>query len=135
MLEAHTDFSVLRRDPDGTTLVEAHPLTGRTNQIRVHLQAIGHPVVGDRRYRGAKPSLPMDRPFLHAAHLGFEHPVTGEHLSFDSQLPPDLAALPGWDPSWPTPAVGASLRASSYGSTGTQDGDLDQRVVGAPLIW
>ncbi|MBK7074897.1 MAG: hypothetical protein IPH44_21620 [Myxococcales bacterium] len=48
---------------------------------------------------------------------------------------PDLAALPGWDPSWPTPAVGASLRASSYGSTGTQDGDLDQRVVGAPLIW
>ena len=67
--------------------------TGRTHQIRVHLQAIGHPVVGDRRYRGAKPSLPMDRPFLHAAHLGFEHPVTGEHLAFDSPLPPDLAAV------------------------------------------
>ncbi|HEY1737961.1 MAG TPA: RluA family pseudouridine synthase [Acidimicrobiia bacterium] len=67
--------------------------TGRTHQIRVHLAAIGHPVVGDATYRGARQSLPMDRPFLHAAHLAFIHPVSHEHLSFDMPLPDDLNAV------------------------------------------
>ncbi|HEY3834376.1 MAG TPA: RluA family pseudouridine synthase [Acidimicrobiia bacterium] len=67
--------------------------TGRTHQIRVHLGAIGHPVVGDATYRGARQSLPMDRPFLHAAHLSFTHPATGDRLEFDMPLPEDLEAV------------------------------------------
>ncbi|MGI8754635.1 MAG: RluA family pseudouridine synthase [Acidimicrobiales bacterium] len=67
--------------------------TGRTHQIRVHLAAIGHPVVGDDRYRGVRQSLPCPRPYLHAEHLGFDHPTTGEHLAFDAALPLDLQAV------------------------------------------
>ncbi len=67
--------------------------TGRTHQIRVHLAAIGHSVVGDERYRGARESLPCPRPFLHAERLGFDHPVTGERLEFSSELPADLQAI------------------------------------------
>jgi 23S rRNA pseudouridine1911/1915/1917 synthase len=69
--------------------------TGRTHQIRVHMAAIGHSVVGDERYRGARQSLPMARPFLHAELLGFDHPVTGERLEFTSELPADLVAIRG----------------------------------------
>lgn len=65
--------------------------TGRTHQIRVHLKAIGHPLVGDETYGG--PALfDLDRPFLHSARLAFDHPATGERLSFESELPEDLAA-------------------------------------------
>jgi 23S rRNA pseudouridine1911/1915/1917 synthase len=67
--------------------------TGRTHQVRVHLAAIGHPVVGDARYGGDRPTLPAPRPALHAARLGFRHPTTGEALAFDSPLPPDLEAV------------------------------------------
>ena len=67
--------------------------TGRTHQIRVHLSAIGHPIVGDAAYNGIRAAIPLDRPFLHAASLGFEHPVTGEPQRFDSALPPDLVPL------------------------------------------
>jgi 23S rRNA pseudouridine1911/1915/1917 synthase len=72
------------------TLVEVTLETGRTHQIRAHLAAIGHPIVGDRRYgdRGPAPRLA-----LHAAHLGFEHPRTGARLSFHSPLPDDLRDL------------------------------------------
>ena len=56
--------------------------TGRTHQIRVHLAAIGHPVVGDGAYGGRRPGIDLDRPFLHAEHLAFAHPVTGEPLEF-----------------------------------------------------
>ncbi|MCB0977235.1 MAG: RluA family pseudouridine synthase [Acidimicrobiales bacterium] len=67
--------------------------TGRTHQIRVHLSAIGHPVVGDDRYQGVRQSLDCPRPFLHAEHLGFLHPVTEEQMAFDSALPDDLTAV------------------------------------------
>ncbi len=67
--------------------------TGRTHQIRVHLSAIGHPVLGDDRYRGARESLPCPRPYLHAELLGFDHPDTGERLSFTSPVPDDLLAV------------------------------------------
>ncbi len=67
--------------------------TGRTHQIRVHLAAIDHPVVGDERYGGARSSLPLPRPWLHAASLELAHPVTGEALAFTSPLPADLAAV------------------------------------------
>ena len=67
--------------------------TGRTHQIRVHLSAIGHPLVGDGTYGGERSGLVLDRPFLHAAHLAFDHPVTGERLEFESPLPDDLREI------------------------------------------
>ena len=76
--------------PVVTTLLRCTLETGRTHQIRVHLAAIDHPVVGDERYGGARQSLPMDRPFLHAERLELVHPVSGETLSFTAPLPDDL---------------------------------------------
>jgi 23S rRNA pseudouridine1911/1915/1917 synthase len=67
--------------------------TGRTHQVRVHLSAIGHPVVGDARYGGDRPALPAPRPCLHAARLGFRHPSTGEEMAFEAPLPRDLEAV------------------------------------------
>ena len=64
--------------------------TGRTHQIRVHLSAIGHPVVGDAAYGGRRPGIELDRPFLHAEHLAFAHPVTGAPMAFTAPLPPEL---------------------------------------------
>ncbi len=67
--------------------------TGRTHQIRVHLTAIGHPVVGDGTYGGLRDSIALARPFLHAAVLGFIHPVTGDALRFKEPLPDELEAV------------------------------------------
>ena len=64
--------------------------TGRTHQIRVHLAFRGHPLVSDEVY-GGRPALGMTRQALHAAHLAFKHPVTGEQLSFDQAPPADFA--------------------------------------------
>ena len=74
------------------TLLEIHLETGRTHQIRVHLSAIGHPIVGDATYGGSRQAIPLDRPFLHAAKLEFDQPTTGERLAFEDPLPPELAA-------------------------------------------
>jgi 23S rRNA pseudouridine1911/1915/1917 synthase len=87
--EARTRFKVLR-EIRGRSLLELQLETGRTHQIRVHLMSVGHPVVGDSVYGRAQLPLPP-RQFLHATHLEFVHPVTGEWLIFDAPLPPDLA--------------------------------------------
>jgi 23S rRNA pseudouridine1911/1915/1917 synthase len=89
--EARTRYEVLRRfrDPD-VSLLRCTLETGRTHQIRVHLAAIHHPVVGDPAYGGSATPISIDRPFLHAATLAFDHPVTGEPQRFASELPPDL---------------------------------------------
>jgi 23S rRNA pseudouridine1911/1915/1917 synthase len=79
--------------PLAASLVDCRLETGRTHQIRVHMAAIGHPVAGDARYGGATPRLALQRPFLHAQRLSFDHPRTGERLSFSSPLPPDLDAV------------------------------------------
>ena len=68
--------------------------TGRTHQIRVHLTSIGHPVVGDTRYRGANPEgVALTRPWLHARELVFVHPVTGEEVDVVSEWPDDLVKV------------------------------------------
>jgi len=72
------------------SLLECTLETGRTHQIRVHLQAIGHPVVGDDAYGGVRTGLAVGRPFLHATALGFTHPVTGEAIEVDEPLPAEL---------------------------------------------
>jgi 23S rRNA pseudouridine1911/1915/1917 synthase len=79
--------------PELVTLVRCELETGRTHQIRVHLAAIQHPVVGDPTYGGLKKSIPMTRPFLHAQTLGFVHPITGETVRCISPLPADLQAV------------------------------------------
>jgi len=72
-----------------TTLLRVRLETGRTHQIRVHLQAIGHPVCGDRQY-GAADRYGLERQFLHATRLQFEQPFTGAALAIESALPADL---------------------------------------------
>jgi 23S rRNA-/tRNA-specific pseudouridylate synthase len=69
--------------------------TGRTHQIRVHLAAIGHPVVGDARYRGGRKNVTIvpGRPFLHAEALAFDHPDDGRRCSFEAPLPVDLSEV------------------------------------------
>ena len=73
--------------------VECRLETGRTHQIRVHLAAIGHPVVGDATYGGLRRSVALERPFLHARRLAFAHPVTGEPLEFAAPRPADLQTV------------------------------------------
>jgi 23S rRNA pseudouridine1911/1915/1917 synthase len=85
----------------GVTFVRLAIATGRTHQIRVHMQAIGHPVVGDPVYGGVRRRVPpslaavqrLARPFLHAARLAFRHPAGGQRVQFEAPLPEDLAAV------------------------------------------
>jgi 23S rRNA pseudouridine1911/1915/1917 synthase len=89
---AATAFEVRERF-GRATLLEASPRTGRTHQIRVHLSAVGHPILGDGRYGGGgdhAKELGLDRPFLHAWRIAFEHPATGERIELEEPLPPDL---------------------------------------------
>ena len=80
------------------TLIECRLETGRTHQIRIHLSELKHPVCGDKEYRGPFGSRPIadrsgaPRLALHAAELGFQHPISGQRLSFESKLPRDLQA-------------------------------------------
>ena len=90
---ASTGFEVLERLP-AATLLRAVPRTGRTHQIRVHLSAIGHPILGDRIYGGIGDdtrALGLTRPFLHAARLTFVHPFTAVEVDLEEPLPEDLA--------------------------------------------
>ncbi|MGC1512759.1 MAG: RluA family pseudouridine synthase [Acidimicrobiales bacterium] len=80
-------------DPIEATLVSCKLDTGRTHQIRVHMAAISRPVVGDHRYGGVRRTFSTTRPFLHAAELSFDHPGTGESISFAEALPDDLQAV------------------------------------------
>ncbi|HXK32785.1 MAG TPA: RluA family pseudouridine synthase [Dehalococcoidia bacterium] len=86
--EAQTAYRVVERFA-GAALVEARPKTGRTHQIRVHLAAIGHPIVGDRVYGTA--SRRTLRQLLHAARITFTHPRTGERMTLEAPLAPDFA--------------------------------------------
>jgi 23S rRNA pseudouridine1911/1915/1917 synthase len=91
---------------DAAALVDCWLETGRTHQIRVHMSHAGHGLLGDQTYGGRRKLSPkvvgeeaarmgngFPRQALHAATLGFIHPVTGKELEFESPLPPDLAEL------------------------------------------
>jgi tRNA pseudouridine32 synthase/23S rRNA pseudouridine746 synthase len=82
-----TCFHVLAYDAvTGTTRVELEPVTGRTHQLRVHMAAIGHPIVGDTLY-GPKAGATVERLLLHASMLSFTHPLTSELLTLVSKVP------------------------------------------------
>lgn len=94
---ALTEYEVLE-DLDGYALLKIHPVTGRTHQIRVHLAHIGHPIVGDpvyggRRERTARRAPEISGQALHAAAVSFNHPRTGERMTFTAPLPDDMRRL------------------------------------------
>ena len=81
-----TRFEVIARQP-GRTRVALMPLTGRSHQLRVHLMALGHPILGDTLYAPPDVAALSPRLLLHASELGFSHPVSGEALRFTSPVP------------------------------------------------
>jgi len=93
--ESRTEYQVIQRysEPVDCSLLECSLETGRTHQIRVHLSSIGHPLIGDPWYGQRRPTLGMERPFLHAAQLEFDHPGSGERVSFSSDLADDLQSM------------------------------------------
>lgn len=86
--EAESSYKVRKRFGTKATLVEVRIHTGRTHQIRVHMAHLGYPLIGDRVY--GRQNDEARRLALHAAHLEFDHPATGERLSFDSEPPQDF---------------------------------------------
>ncbi|MEW5967538.1 MAG: 23S rRNA pseudouridine(1911/1915/1917) synthase RluD [Pseudomonadota bacterium] len=93
--EAVTHYEVVERFP-GVTLLRCRLQTGRTHQIRVHMQHIGHPLVGEQIYAASRRphlKIPFPRQALHAERLGLIHPVTGESMQWECPLPPDFASL------------------------------------------
>jgi len=89
--EAVTEFREITRYQDHS-LVEAHPLTGRTHQLRLHFAYLGCPIAGDTVYGRRKPTLRLKRQFLHAARLSLTLPGTERRMTFEAPLPPDLEA-------------------------------------------
>ena len=94
--EAHTDWKVLEAFEEKAALVECSIHTGRTHQIRVHMQNLGFPLLGDKLYgfrSNRFKAVSIDRIFLHATHLSFQHPVTEEPLVFSQPMPKDFIDL------------------------------------------
>ncbi len=87
--QARTHFEVLEL-LSAESYLEVRLETGRTHQIRAHFAAIGHPLAGDTTYGGER-KYGLERQFLHAHRLAFDHPLSGERISFSSELPDDLA--------------------------------------------
>lgn len=85
---SRTRFSVMYHDiREKTTRLDLAPETGRTHQLRIHLQTLGHAILGDKLYAGKAVQKKADRLLLHATSLGFMHPVSGECLCFASEVP------------------------------------------------
>ncbi len=88
---SETHFKVLERG-QAEALVEAHPKTGRTHQVRVHLSALGFPILGDALY-GAQETDLIARPALHALALTFTHPIAKERVTYSAPIPNDMQQL------------------------------------------
>jgi tRNA pseudouridine32 synthase/23S rRNA pseudouridine746 synthase len=83
-----TRYAVLGRDPHRhTTRLALTPLTGRSHQLRVHMQALGHPILGDALYAPAEVIAQASRLLLHAQTLAFAHPVSGDWMRFEAPAP------------------------------------------------
>ena len=118
-LASRTEFRVLKRNSDGTALIEARPITGRTNQIRIHLWELGFPIVGDQLYlpgkrlgniqTGAVEDAPLCLP---AKSLSFLHPLTRERVTFESEL---LENKPGEDFKQHWAQEGKKIEARAHG--------------------
>ncbi len=100
--KAITNYKVLKATTIGEgdqemniSLVELNLETGRTNQIRVHMQSIGHPIIGDRKYGHGNEYSPIDRLCLHARTLEFIHPMTEKKVRFDAPLPKEFKVVEG----------------------------------------
>jgi 23S rRNA pseudouridine1911/1915/1917 synthase len=95
--EAATHYKVIKTFEKPFTLLELNPKTGRTHQIRVHLKYFNHPIFGDELYAGRKTSRDdrkiLERVFLHAQKISFQHPKTGERVDFISPLPYELQSV------------------------------------------
>ncbi|HNW43096.1 MAG TPA: RluA family pseudouridine synthase [Elusimicrobiales bacterium] len=83
--DAVTEYKVKEKGPD-CALLEIHPRTGRTNQIRIHMEYLGHSIIGDKLYGGR----PAERMLLHSTRLVFKHPVTGKKMDLESPMPEDF---------------------------------------------
>lgn len=84
---AQTDWRVLSLDPDGHSRLALHPRTGRSHQLRLHLEAIGHPILGDRFYAHPQALAAAPRLCLHAVELRVKHPYSGQALTLRSEAP------------------------------------------------
>ncbi len=138
--EARTRYHVDQRftEPAPTTLMTATLETGRTHQIRVHLTAIGHPVVGDEVYSQGRslPGATLSRPFLHAFRLSLDHPRTGQPLSWTSELPEDLrrpAGRPGRLRAIGGPPLRRPVRTTGERDSGGLVGGFEHLAVAQEL--
>ena len=93
MTTAVQSLSLIIERANGYSLVELDLETGRKNQIRVHMQDLGHPIAGDGRYGGENYSNPIGRLALHAFKLCFYHPVTGDLMEFETPYPGEFKKL------------------------------------------
>lgn len=129
--EARTHYEVLARNPGtGVTWLRCELDTGRTHQIRVHLAAIGHSVIGDTTYGARAGSEHIGRVALHAHRLGFRHPITGEDMAFEAPLPDDMVTLLSalkLDGSEPDES---ELDQAAVDQAGADQADVDQSVAG-----
>lgn len=92
-VEAVTRYRVLKKK-EGYSILEIEPVTGRTNQIRIHLKAIGLPVLGERKFAFGKDfKVKFRRTALHARELSFVHPVTGKVIYLKASVPPDMKKM------------------------------------------
>lgn len=92
-MEAVTKYHVVEKK-EGYSVLDVEPITGRTNQIRIHLKSIGHPVLGERKFAFGKDfKVKFRRTALHAKELTFTHPVTGKIISLKAGLPEDMKRL------------------------------------------
>ena len=88
---ARTNYRLLEKH-SGFSVIEAEPITGRTNQIRIHFKMLGHPVLGERKYAFGKDfSVKFPRLALHASQIEFTHPITGKFISLRASLPTDMS--------------------------------------------
>jgi 23S rRNA pseudouridine1911/1915/1917 synthase len=93
--KAITKYKLVQRRK-GYSIIEAKPVTGRTNQIRIHFKMIGHPLLGERKFAFGKDfKIKFRRVALHSSEIKFRHPVSGEFLHFSSRLPDDMNRLVG----------------------------------------